>query len=180
METDKLFRSASDYCHLGNRQGRSVGGENRLRFANRVERGEDLFLDRDVFGDGFDDELAFAQLLQRRGSGQVLQSLLFLLDGCLSSFDRPIQRCGDLRETSIQECPGHLADDGPITARGRDLCNAGTHQTGPHHSNFCYGHGSSQPAARFRLRAQPDSAKTGRRDRHRTGCPSPARPPGRQ
>ena len=54
---DELFRSATKGCHFRNRQTARVGSKNGVRFAQTTQLGVELFLERHVLADCFDNEV---------------------------------------------------------------------------------------------------------------------------
>ena len=64
MKPHKAVLSVGGLGQLVNREGRSVGGQNRMGSTHLVQPRKKIFLDRQVFKDRFDDEIAVLGLGQ--------------------------------------------------------------------------------------------------------------------
>jgi len=154
MQARKTIGPPCSGRQLGDAQRRRVRAENGRVCHDVVE----LLVDRgfllDVLDDRFDDEVARLEILEvgrwrnvAEGSVPLLRCHLPLLDGC---GQRLLDARHPLRQEGIHDLP-HVR---PVTGRGRDLRDTGSHQTAAENANGANVHISFQlPVSSYQLPA---------------------------
>ena len=79
MNADEALRPVGRGGEPRDRDRRSIGADDGLRFQRRTKRGEDLALDVFVLGRGLDDQIAIAEIVERLGRRDALDRRLPLL-----------------------------------------------------------------------------------------------------
>ena len=75
VEADDLVGAQGRFAHLGDRERRGVGGEDRVAGGGGIELAEDGLLDLDLLRHRLDHEVDVAELLVGRGAGDLAHHL---------------------------------------------------------------------------------------------------------
>ena len=135
MKSDEALGAFRRSQEFGNRNGRSVGCEDRVFFHDAVERGVHLFLFSSVFDHGLDDDVAVGQVLHVRRALEPGTNGLrgFLERTFLGEFG---QRLLDAGKTFVEILLLDLEDGDIESGCGRDLRDPRAHQSATENTNF--------------------------------------------
>src|SRR6266545_364719 len=142
--------------HLGDGEGRGVGGEDRSRPAGGVEGLEDLTLDVEALGDDLDDEVALPHAAEVRRALQSAQDLRLALGRDLALLHAFGQEAFDLAQALLQEALVDLAHEDLISRFRAHLRDAGPHESTPDDADTRHSQGGTHRARTpLRLRLPP-------------------------
>jgi hypothetical protein len=158
---------------LGDREGRGVGGEDRVVGDDRIERGEDLLLEGQVLGNRLDDELAPGELGKICRIADPPVQRLGVLGGEFAAADGPGGRLGEDALAMLECVAVDLDRDDRQAVTGEDLGDPRAHRA---QSDDAY---CGEFACHCASLAGPDRLRLGnpgRRWSHRLRAPDTERP----
>src|SRR5271155_1680410 len=94
--------------HFGDGKRRSVAGENRVRWADVIERGPQLALGGQLLDNRFDDQIGILQVLQVGCDAQASANLIAITGRKRAFVHQPLQIFVDGLQSFIKELLGHF------------------------------------------------------------------------
>ena len=140
MQPDEALGALGRSHQLGHADGRSVGGEDGVFLDDGVELRVGLALLGHVLDDGLDDDVAVGEVLHVGGALEPRLRGGLLLGGDAALFDAALdetrQRLLDAGKAFVEKLLFLLEHDDVAARGGRDLRDAGAHQSTTEYANF--------------------------------------------
>ena len=122
-----LRRPLRRHGDVGHREGRGVGGQNRVGGDGLVELFEDDALELEALRHSLDHELTVGHVVVRRREANASEDRLALFFGGLPARDRAAGRAFDVALTARHGGFVRIEADDVVATAGEDLDDSGTH-----------------------------------------------------
>ena len=162
MEADKAVGPRGGGGHLADDEARGVGGEDRRRWAERVQLAPEGVLDLEVLGDGFDHEVAGPERADVGGERQPLQRGHAGAGVDLALLDQLVERPSDSGPAFGQESLADVAHHGGKPGHRGHLRDPAAHEAAADHADAVdAGHGHLSDFSAFRTSSASRSSSRG-------------------
>ena len=136
VDADELIRTHRGLGQIGDRQGRGIGGKDRIRRNDRLDLFGHLGLDAGIFEHRLDDEVDVLEGLKIGGGVDLGQKRLFLLRGRFLAGDALVHEAFRVGLAAVGGFLRLVDEDHVHTGLGRDERDTGTHHARTKNTNL--------------------------------------------